>query len=90
MSIVQSFPTLYAVDKNSKIKVWTAVVRRHPSNAAAATSVITHGYINGKKQTASREYTTGKNIGKSNETTPHDQCITETLRKWTDKKEKES
>lgn len=89
MSIVQSFPTLYAIDKNSKIKVWTAVVRRHPSNAAAATSVITHGYINGKKQTASREYTTGKNIGKSNETTPLDQCISETLRKWTDKKEKE-
>jgi len=94
MSIVQSFPTLYAIDKNSKIKVWTAAVRCQSDSAGAgvgapATSVITHGYINGKRQTATREYTTGKNIGKSNETSPLDQCISETLRKWTDKKEKE-
>jgi DNA ligase-1 len=50
---------------------------------------VTHGYINGKQQVAYRDYNTGKNIGRSNETTPLAQCISETRRKWTDKKEKE-
>lgn len=93
-SLVQSFPTLYAIDKNGKIKVWTAAVLQPiDKNAAAAgyaTSRITHGYINGKQQLALRDYNTGKNIGRSNETTPLAQCISETRRKWTDKKEKEA
>lgn len=93
LSLVQSFPTLYAIDKNGKIKVWTAEVLQPTDKKAAAvdyaTSRITHGYINGKRQEALRDYNTGKNIGRSNETTPLDQCISETRRKWTDKKEKE-
>jgi hypothetical protein len=70
LSLVQSFPTLYAVDKNGKIKVWTAEVlqpaattttttsnKKEVTVAAgvAATSRITHGYINGKRQEALRE-----------------------------------
>jgi DNA ligase-1 len=39
---------------------------------------------------AYRDYDAGKNIGRSNETTPLEQCISETRRKWTDKKEKEA
>ena len=92
MSVVQSFPKLYAIDKNGKIKVWTAAVLQSKGggSAAAATSRTTHGYIDGKQQTAYRDYNTGKNIGRSNETTPLAQCISETQRKWTDKKEKEA
>jgi DNA ligase-1 len=95
LSLVQSFPTLYAIDKNGKIKVWTAAVLQPVATVAAAdagyaTSRITHGYINGKQQVALRDYTAGKNIGRSNETTPLAQCISETQRKWTDKKEKEA
>ena len=94
LSLVQSFPTLYAIDKNGKIKVWTAAVLQPVDKKLAAagyaTSRITHGYINGKRQEALRDYNTGKNIGRSNETTPLAQCISETLRKWTDKKEKEA
>ena len=92
LSLVQSFPTLYAIDKNGKIKVWTAAVLQPVAEADAwyATSRITHGYINGKQQVALRDYNTGKNIGRSNETTPLAQCISETQRKWTDKKEKEA
>ncbi len=94
LSLVQSFPTLYAIDKNGKIKVWTAAVLQPVDKKLAAagyaTSRITHGYINGKRQEALRDYTTGKNIGRSNETTPLAQCISETQRKWTDKKEKEA
>ena len=94
LSLVQSFPTLYAIDKNGKIKVWTAAVLQ-PVNeklaaAGYASSRTTHGYINGKQQVAYRDYNTGKNIGRSNETTPLAQCISETRRKWTDKKEKEA
>lgn len=93
-SLKQSFPTLYAIDKNGKIKVWNASVLQ-PSDKTAvaagyATARIMHGYINGKQQLALRDYNTGKNIGRSNETTPLDQCISETRRKWLDKKEKEA
>ena len=94
MSVVHSFPKLYAIDKNGKIKVWTAAVLQPTDKTAAAdgyaTARITHGYINGKQQLALRDYNTGKNIGRSNETTPLEQCISETRRKWTDKKEKEA
>ena len=93
LSVVHSFPKLYAVDKNGKIKVWTAAVLqpvdKTSADAGYATARITHGYIDGKQQVAMRDYNTGKNIGRSNETTPLDQCISETRRKWTDKKEKE-
>ena len=94
LSLVQSFPTLYAIDKNGKIKVWTAAVLQPVDKKLAAagyaSSRVTHGYINGKQQVAYRDYNTGKNIGRSNETTPLAQCISETRRKWTDKKEKEA
>jgi DNA ligase-1 len=91
MSVVHSFPKLYAIDKNGKIKVWTAaVLQSKGGSSSAATSRTTHGYIDGKQQTAYRDYNTGKNIGRSNETTPLAQCIAETQRKWTDKKEKEA
>jgi len=87
-TVTQSFPKLYAHDKNGKIKVWAAVVLVNSQSTAVA-SRITHGYINGKQQLAYRDCHAGKNIGRSNETTPLDQCISETRRKWTDKKEKE-
>ena len=94
MSVVHSFPKLYAIDKNGKIKVWTAaVLQPTDKNAVAAgyaTARITHGYIDGKHQVSLRDYNVGKNIGRSNETTPLQQCISETRRKWTDKKEKEA
>ncbi|MBM3453918.1 MAG: hypothetical protein FJX80_02095 [Bacteroidetes bacterium] len=89
-TVEYSFPKLYAQDKNGKIKVWTAAVLRslYPYGGVAAR--ITHGYINGKQQVAYRNCETGKNIGRSNETSPLEQCISETRRKWLDKKEKEA
>ena len=88
-TVEHSFPKLYAQDKNGKIKVWIAAVL-HSTDKTSATARITHGYINGKQQVSYRDCDAGKNIGRSNETTPLEQCISETRRKWTDKKEKEA
>lgn len=89
-TVEHSFPKLYAQDKNGKIKVWTAAVLQSTTDKSSATARITHGYINGKQQVAYRDCDAGKNIGRSNETTPLEQCISETRRKWLDKKEKEA
>jgi DNA ligase-1 len=51
--------------------------------------MIEFGQEDGKKQVSTRDYDKGKNIGKKNETTPLEQCMAETERKWKDKKEKE-
>lgn len=86
-TLAQEFETLYGNDKNGKTKIWRARVYVTPNGFGI--SEIEHGQLNGKLQLATREYNEGKNIGKKNETTPLQQCINETQRKWQDKKEKE-
>ena len=88
----KQLPTLYGIEKNGKIKTWNANIYLKGKNPATdpAFATIEHGQKDGKKQTTVRDYTEGKNIGKKNETTPLEQCIAETTRKWLDKKEKES
>ena len=89
---VEKMPPLYGIEKNGKIKTWIADVFLKGSNPQTdpAFATIEHGQQDGKKQVTVRDYTEGKNIGKKNETTPLEQCIAETRRKWLDKKEKES
>ena len=81
------FPILYGTEKNGKIKQWSAVVYM---SGLIAIAEIEFGQVGGKLQKTSREYTDGKNIGKKNETTPYQQCLNETSKRWEDKKEKES
>jgi DNA ligase-1 len=86
--------TLYAKDKNGKIKSWSAAVFSSTNSVSSITKPIAvlrlmHGYVDGKQQISYRDYVEGKNIGKKNETTPLIQCLNEAQRKWTDKKEKE-
>ncbi len=81
------FPDLFSLEKNGKTRVWKACVEKKGDYAYAT---IYHGQLDGKLQETIREYTTGKNIGKKNETTPYEQCYQETERKWKDKKEKEN
>ena len=88
MEHVDTLPTIYGVEKNGKTKVWAARIYRDKLNGFA-TAEIEYGQLDGKKQVTSREYTEGKNLGKKNETTPLQQCISETRRKWQDKMEKE-
>ena len=92
-TLVESLPVLYGTEKNGKTKVWIAKIYlkgKSKGTQAPAFATIEHGQLDGKKQMTIREYTEGKNIGKKNETTPLQQCIAETKRKWTDKHEKES
>jgi DNA ligase-1 len=88
MEHIEDLPTIYGVEKNGKTKVWTARIYRDILNGFA-TAEIEYGQLDGKKQSTSREYTEGKNLGKKNETTPLQQCLLETRRKWQDKMEKE-
>ena len=88
MEHVEELPPIYGVAKNGKTKVWMARIYRDVLNGNA-TAEIEYGQLDGKKQTTSREYTEGKNLGKKNETTPLQQCVSETRRKWQDKMEKE-
>jgi ATP-dependent DNA ligase len=83
-----AFLPLFGVDKSGRTKIWEASVSLNEDNASA-TATICYGLLNGKKQTNQRIYTAGKNIGKSNETTPYQQAVYETQSKWTDKKDKE-
>lgn len=92
-TLVESLPVLYGTEKNGKTRVWIAKIYlkgKSKGAQAPAFATIEHGQLDGKLQLTIREYTEGKNIGKKNETTPLQQCIAETKRKWTDKHEKES
>jgi ATP-dependent DNA ligase len=85
-TLVETLPTLYGIEKNGKTKIWTASIH---SDGLTAWADIEYGYVDGKKQLSRRDYTVGKNIGKKNESTFLEQCKSETMRKWLDKKEKE-
>ena len=87
MSLVEKLPVLYGIEKNGKTKTWAASIF---SDMNKAWVEIEYGQLDGKKQTTRREYLEGKNIGKKNETSPLEQCLNETKKKWLDKKEKES
>lgn len=89
MNVTEQFPILYGLEKNGKIKIWKASIM-FDDKLNIAQSVIEFGQIDGKHQLITRNYDQGKNIGKKNETTPLQQCVLETRRKWIDKKEKES
>ena len=91
-TLIETLPTLYGVEKNGKIKTWYASIylKGADKKTSPAYAIIQHGQQEGKKQLTQRDYTEGKNIGKRNETTPLTQCIAETKRKWTDKRDKES
>jgi|UniRef100_A0A6C0CZV1 DNA ligase-1 len=87
MELYKTLPILHGITKNGKTKVWIAKIYKLDNNIANAH--IEHGQLDGKLQLTVREYDKGKNIGKSNETTPLQQCLLETEKKWLDKKDKE-
>ena len=85
--LYKEYPPVFGTDKNGKTRVWKASVQ---TSGPHAFSVIEHGVYEGKLQEDRREYTSGKNIGKKNETSPLEQCVLETEKKMRDKIEKEN
>ena len=62
---------LYALSSTNKIKMWQADVLKDED---IATITYTFGYVDGKKQVQEKDIEVGKNIGRSNETTPFEQA----------------
>ena len=69
------FPNLYGKSKNGKIKEWSIEVVDEGGGTFCVQSQ--HGYQDGKKQVHRRHVREGKNIGRSNETTPYEQACLE-------------
>ena len=81
------YPELFGNAKTGKTKKWTISVKQLPNGSA---EIITqNGYIDGKLASATRLIESGKNIGRSNETSPFQQACNEAERKYQDKIEKE-
>jgi len=81
------FPQLFGNSKNGKTKKWIISVKQNSDGTA--TTITLNGYIDGKLASNTRITETGKNIGRSNETTAFVQACNEAERKYLDKIEKE-
>jgi len=79
--------TLYGKSSTGKIKIWKIWVERGRDGIA---NIITeHGYEESEKlQRATVKITSGKNVGRSNETTPYEQAVLEATAKWEKKRDK--
>lgn len=73
-------PKLFGLDSKGCIKEWSVVVFKD-------TVQVHFGKLDGKIQTKTT-FCKGKNIGRSNETTPEEQAILEAQSKWNKQKDK--
>lgn len=83
---MRTFSTLYGLDSKGRMKVWNIGVFPPNSPPAAdregATIITQYGLGGGKMQESRDLITEGKNLGKSNETTPFEQACLEAESKW--------
>jgi ATP-dependent DNA ligase len=80
---IKQFETLFAKDKNGKIKQWKIHVEDHRTYSRI---VYSYGYINGKQIEYNLDVNNGKNIGKKNETTHFQQACSDAQSRWEKKK----
>lgn len=73
--IMKNFAPLYSLNSNGSIQRWSISVEDNRI-------IKEYGQIDGKMQTASDTVKEGKNIGKSNETSPEQQAIAEATAQW--------
>lgn len=85
MDTVKSLPILYGMASTGKIKVWKIWIATENDIGYIN---VSHGLQNGKMQLDTVEVTVGKNIGKTNETTPVEQATSQAESKWNRKKDK--
>ncbi len=79
-----SFPILFGESSHGKRKVWNISVEDRDDLGVIITE---HGYEDGKKVVNEKVISSGKNIGKKNETTPVQQAISEAKSAWNKKKD---
>ena len=71
--------TLYRKDKNGSTRFWKVSVENIDN---VYHIVKRYGQVDGKEVMTSKDYTKGKNIGRSNETTPEQQALSEAHSAW--------
>jgi len=77
--------TLYGVTSNGNVKTWKCTATAHPNNpetGPAVLTIITKTKLDGKPIGRNEVITKGKNIGKSNETTPYEQAVSEATSRY--------
>lgn len=82
----RSFPKLFGSDVKGKTKEWNVIV---VNNGEYSIIEIEYGYVSGKMTKSTKKITSGKNIGKRNETTHFEQAVLEAQSKWKKKTEQE-
>jgi ATP-dependent DNA ligase len=81
MPKVKKFPMLYKqASDGEKIIEWNIQVL--PGEGDTGIIITNYGQKGGKKQTVKEVISVGKNIGRSNETTPYDQAVREAQSRW--------
>ena len=75
MAVTKDFPILYRKASGGELRVWAI-------RTVNATIFTTHGVEGGAMQVDDDTITKGKNIGRSNETTPIEQAQLEAKSKW--------
>lgn len=79
------FPRLYGLSSTGKTKLWDIRAEERRGKAAIVTE---YGYEDGETQYTRVLVEKGKNVGRSNETTPFQQACSEAESKWNKKKDK--
>lgn len=69
--------TMYQTGAKGETRVWHIRVNVNEDNPEYATITRSHGVLHGKMNEVTRVIEQGKNLGKKNETTPHEQAIAE-------------
>jgi ATP-dependent DNA ligase len=72
-------PTLYSLDKSGTERYWSVAVEKHGGSVFVTRR---YGQVGGKETETSTEIKEGKNIGRSNETTPLQQAQSEAKSLW--------
>ncbi len=81
----KDFPKLYEQSSTGKVKHWLIGVFEDGAKAVITTC---YGAGDSKVRITSKDITVGKNIGRSNETTPYEQALSEAEATWKKKQDK--